>query len=323
VRFAVLGAGAIGAYVGAALARSGSDVTLIARGAHLQAMVEHGVRVHSSRGDFESHPAATSDIAAVAEADVVFVGLKAYSLPALAPTIGPLLRPGAVVVAAQNGIPWWYFQRLGGPLDGRTLESVDPGGAVNRAFPPERVIGCVVYCSTEIEAPGVIRHIEGTRFTLGTPDGAPSDRVSEISEALRGAGLKAPVEPELRAQIWLKLVGNAAFNPLTTVTRSTMGGLGTSPHAVAFAREVMVECAAVAAGLGVELPISIDRRLEAALAVGDHKTSMLQDWEAGKPLESDCMTGAIVEIAELVGVPAPSTRVLHALTKAVEELRDG
>jgi 2-dehydropantoate 2-reductase len=323
VRFAVLGAGAIGAYVGAALANAGSDVTLIARGAHLQAMVEHGVRVHSGRGDFESHPAATSDIAAVAEADVVFVGLKAYSLPALAPTIGPLLRPGAVVVAAQNGIPWWYFQRLGGPFDGRTLESVDPGGAVNRAFPPERVIGCVVYCSTEIEAPGVIRHIEGTRFTLGTPDGAPSDRVSEISEALRGAGLKAPVEPELRAQIWLKLVGNAAFNPLTTVTRSTMGGLAKSPHAVAFAREVMVECAAVAAGLGVELPISIDRRLEAALAVGDHKTSMLQDWEAGKPLESDCMTGAIVEIAELVGVPAPSTRVLHALTKAVEELRDG
>jgi 2-dehydropantoate 2-reductase len=323
VRFAVLGAGAIGAYVGAALARAGSDVTLIARGEHLRAMAEHGVRVHSPRGDFESRPAVTSDIAAVADADVVFIGLKAYSLPAIAPTIGPLLRPGAVVVGAQNGIPWWYFQRLGGPLDGHIVESVDPGGAVSRAFPPDRVIGCVVYSSTEIEAPGVIRHIEGTRFTLGTPSGEPSDRCTEISAALRAAGLKAPVEVGLRAQIWLKLIGNAAFNPLTTVTRSTMGKLATSPHAVAFTRAVMVECAAVAAALGIDLPVSIDRRLEAALAVGDHKTSMLQDWEAGKPLESDCMTGAIAEIADLVGVPVPSTRVLHSLTKAVEELRDG
>jgi 2-dehydropantoate 2-reductase len=322
VRFAVLGAGAIGAYVGAALHRGGSDVTLIARGEHLRAMAEHGVRVHSPRGDFESRPAVTSELAEIAASDVVFVGLKAYSLPAIAPTIGPLLRPGAVVVGAQNGIPWWYFQRVGGTLDGHTLESVDPGGVASRAFPPERVIGCVVYASTEIEAPGVIRHIEGTRFTLGTPGGEPSDRCTEISEALRAGGLKAPVEPDLRAQIWLKLIGNAAFNPLTTVTRSTMGELAASPHAVAFAREVMVECAAVASALGVELPVSIDRRLEAALAVGDHKTSMLQDWEAGKPLESDCMTGAIVEIADLVGVPAPSTRVLHSLTKAVEELRD-
>jgi 2-dehydropantoate 2-reductase len=323
VRFAVLGAGAIGAYVGAALHCAGSDVTLIGRGEHLEAMVARGVRVHSPRGDFESHPAATSDIAAVAEADVVIVGLKAYSLPDLAPAVGPLLRPGAVVVAAQNGIPWWYFQRLGGPLGGRTLESVDPGGGVNRAFPPERVIGCVVYCSTEIEAPGVIRHIEGTRFTLGTPDGEPTDRGTEISEALRAAGLKAPVDPDLRAQIWLKLIGNAAFNPLTTVTRATMGDIGTSTHAVALARAVMTECAAVASALGVELPVSIDRRLEAALAVGNHKTSMLQDWEAGKPLETGCMTGAIVEIADLVGVPVPSTRVLHALAEAVEELRDG
>jgi 2-dehydropantoate 2-reductase len=322
VRFAVLGAGAIGAYVGAALHRAGSDVTLIARGEHLRAMTERGVRVHSPRGDFESHPAATSDIAAVADADVVFVGLKAYSLPAIAPTVGPLLRPGAVVVGAQNGIPWWYFQRLGGSLDGRTLESVDPGGVVSRAFPAERVIGCVVYCSAELEAPGVIRHIEGTRFTLGTPDGQPSKRCTEISAALRAGGLKAPVDPDLRAQIWLKLIGNAAFNPLTTVTRSTMGGLAASPHAVAFAREVMVECAAVAAALGIDLPVSIDRRLEAALAVGDHKTSMLQDWEAGKPLESGCMTGAIVEIADLVGVPVPNTRVLDALTRTVEELRD-
>jgi 2-dehydropantoate 2-reductase len=322
VRFVVLGAGAIGAYVGASLARAGSDVTLIARGEHLRAMVERGVRVQSPRGDFESHPAATADIGAVAGADVVFVGLKAYSLPALAPTIGPLLAPGAIIVGAQNGIPWWYFQGHGGTLDGRVLESVDPGGGVSRAIAPERVVGCVVYCSTEIVAPGVVRHIEGTRFSIGTPAGEPTERCGEISAAFRAAGLKCPVDGDLRPQIWLKLIGNAVFNPLTTVTRSTMGALGGSPHAIALVREVMEECAAVAGALGIALPVSIDRRLEAALAVGDHRTSMLQDFEAGKPLESGCMTGAVVEIADAVGVPVPSTRVLDALIRAVEELRD-
>jgi 2-dehydropantoate 2-reductase len=320
-RFVVLGAGAIGAYVGAALARAGSDVTLIARGPHLQAILEHGVRVRSPRGDFESRPAATADIGAVADADVVFVGLKAYSLAELAPTIGPLLRPGAVVVFAQNGIPWWYFQGHGGPLAGRVLESVDPGGAISRAIAPERVVGCVVYCSTEIAAPGVIRHTEGTRFSIGTPGGEPGERCQEISAAFRAAGLKCPVDRDLRPQIWLKLLGNAVINPLTTITGSTMGALAGSPHAVAFVREVMEECAAVAGALAIELPVSIDRRLEAALAVGDHKTSMLQDWEAGKPLESDCLTGAVVEIADALGVPVPSTRVLHSLIKALEELR--
>jgi 2-dehydropantoate 2-reductase len=322
VRFAVLGAGAIGAYVGAALARGGADVTLIARGEHLRAMAEHGVRVRSPRGDFEAHPAATSELTAIADADVVVLGVKAYSLPALAPRIGELLRPDAVVVAAQNGIPWWYFQRHGGPLDGRVVESVDPGGVVSGAFQPEQVVGCVVYCSTEIAAPGVIRHIEGTRFSIGRPGGVPGDRCREIAAAFTAGGLKCPVDDDLRPQIWLKLIGNAAFNPITTVTRSTLGGLSGSPHAVEFVRTVMEECAAVAGALGIELPVSLDRRLQAGLAVGDHRTSMLPDWEAGKPLETDCMTGAVVEIAGMVDVPVPNVRALHALTHAVEELRD-
>jgi 2-dehydropantoate 2-reductase len=322
VRFAVLGAGAIGAYVGAALARGGADVTLIARGDHLQAMTEHGVRVHSPRGDFEAHPAATSELAAIADADVVVLGVKAYSLPALAPRIGELLRPDAVVVAAQNGIPWWYFQRHGGPLEQRILESVDPGGVVSRAIRPEQVVGCVVYGSTEIAAPGVIRHIEGTRFSIGTPGGEPSDVCRSIAAAFTAGGLKCPVDADLRPQIWLKLVGNVAFNPITTITRATLGGLAASPHAVGFVRTVMEECAAVAGALGIELPVSLDRRLEAGLAVGDHRTSMLQDWEAGKPLETDCMTAAVVEIAGMLEVPVPNLRALHALTKAVEELRD-
>ena len=321
MRFAVLGAGAIGAYVGAALARGGADVTLIARGDHLRAMAKHGVRVHSPRGDFDAHPAATSELTAIADADVVVLGVKAYSLPALAPRIGELLRPHAVVVAAQNGIPWWYFQRHGGPLEGRILESVDPGGVVSRAIRPEQVVGCVVYCSTEIAAPGVIRHIEGTRFSIGTP-GEPNDVCRSISAAFTAGGLKSPVDADLRPQIWLKLIGNAALNPITTITRATLGGLAASPHAVGFVRTVMEECAAVASALGIELPVSLDRRLEAGLAVGDHRTSMLQDWEAGKPLETDCMTAAVVEIAGMVDVPVPSVQALHELTKTVEELRD-
>jgi 2-dehydropantoate 2-reductase len=322
VRFAVLGAGAIGAYVGASLARGGADVVLIARGEHLRAMAADGVRVVSPRGDFEAHPAATSDIDAISGADVVVLGLKAYSLPALAPRVGALLKPGAVVIAAQNGIPWWHFQGYGGALDGRVVESVDPSGVLSRSIATEQVVGCVVYCSTEIAAPGVIRHTEGTRFSIGRPAGQPDDICRQIAAAFTAGGLKCPVDDDLRPQIWLKLIGNAAFNPTTTVTRATLGQLAASPHAVAFVRQVMEECASVAAALGIELPVSIDRRLEAGLAVGDHRTSMLQDWEAGKPLEIDCMTGAVAEIAGMTGVDVPTVRALHQVAKAVEELRD-
>jgi 2-dehydropantoate 2-reductase len=322
VRFAVLGAGAIGAYVGARLAQNGEDVTLIARGEHLRALRSAGLRITGPRDDFTVRPAATDDVAAVAGADVVFVGLKAYSLPLLAPMVAPHLGPDTSVVCAQNGIPWWYFLGRDGPLRGRTLESVDPGGAVTAAIGEHRAVGCVLYCATEVVEPGVIRHLEGSRFALGTPSGAPDERVTAISAAFRAAGLKSPVEADLRPQIWLKLIGNAAFNPLTALTGSTLGGLRASPHALALVRRVMEECAAVAAALGVEMPVSIDRRLEGALAVGDHRTSMLQDFGAGKPLESDCMTGAVVEIAEAVGVPVPATGVLHGMIKAAEELRD-
>src|SRR5439155_530814 len=211
MRIAVVGAGAIGAYVGAALARGGDEVTLIARGPHLRAMQERGVRVLSPRGDFEAHPAATDDLDAVGDAEIVFLALKAYSLHELAPRLGAALAPGAAVIAAQNGIPWWYFQAHGGPLDGTVLESVDPGGTISRSIPPEAVVGCVIYSSTEIVEPGVIRHIEGTRFTVGEPDGAISERCLRVREAFKAGGLKAPVEERLRDEIWLKLVGNAAF----------------------------------------------------------------------------------------------------------------
>jgi 2-dehydropantoate 2-reductase len=284
-------------------------------------MQTHGVRVESPRGDFTIDVPATSDFAAIAEADVIFLSLKAYSLPEAAPRLADVMRPEALVIGAQNGIPWWYFQRHGGALDGHQLRSVDPQGTVTSAIPAESVVGCVVYCSTELTAPGVVRHIEGTRFAIGTPAGDVTDQCRAISAAFTAGGLRCPIAPNLREHIWLKLLGNAAFNPITTITRTTMGDIARSTSASACARAVMEECAGVAAALGTELPVSVERRMEGALAVGDHKTSMLLDWEAGKPLELDCMTGAIVEIADLVAVPVPTVRTLHALTKAVAELR--
>jgi 2-dehydropantoate 2-reductase len=321
VRFAVLGAGAIGAYVGASLARGGADVTLIARGAHLRAMTERGVKVVSPRGDFTAHPRATDDLAAVADADVVFVGLKAYSLPEIAPRLGSLLAPGAAAIWAQNGIPWWYFQSLPDSHGLTGLQSVDPGGVIAASISAQHNIGCVVYCSTEIIEPGVIRHVEGTRFTLGEPDGSHSERCRLISAAFAAGGLRAPVEARLRDQIWLKLVGNVAFNPITALTGATLGQLGELPEMRDLLRAIFAECASVAGRLGISFPVSLDRRLEAGLAVGDHKTSMLQDLEAAKRLELDCMTGAIVELAAHLSIEVPHTRTVHACAKLLDQLR--
>jgi 2-dehydropantoate 2-reductase len=320
VKFCVLGAGAIGGYVGAALARSGEDVTLIARGPHLAAMQARGVQVRSPRGDFSARPQATDDLSAAASADVVFVALKAYSLTELAPRLGPLLQPDAAAIWAQNGLPWWYFQSLDGPLAETTLTSVDPGGVIASSIAPQHNVGCVTFCSTEIVEPGVIQHMEGTRFTLGEPDGSASDRCKQISAAFTAAGLKAPVEPRLRDQIWLKLVGNVAFNPVTALTRATLGELGSMPEMVQLLEAIFAECAAVAGRLGITFPVPLDRRLAAGLKVGGHKTSTLQDLEAGKQLEIDCMTGAVVELADLLGVAVPHVKTVHACAKLLGQI---
>jgi 2-dehydropantoate 2-reductase len=296
-------------------------VTLVARGAHLEAMQREGLEVLSPRGDFHIEVAATDDLTALQEVDVVFIGLKAYSLPPLATQLGAVLRDDTAVIAGQNGIPWWYFQSYPGPLEDLTLQSVDPGGVIASAIAPERVVGCVVYCSTEIVEPGVIRHIEGTRYAIGEPHGSISERCAAISQAFVAGGLKCPVETNLRQQIWLKLIGNVAFNPVTALTRATLGELAESPELVIVLRAVMEECSAVAAALDVDLPVSIDRRLEAGLAVGAHKTSMLQDVEAGKPLEVGCLTGAVIELADLLKIDVPHTRTIHGCIDLVERLR--
>lgn len=323
MKFVILGAGAIGGYVGASLAHHGADVTLIARGRNLHAIQQHGIRVIGRRGDFSAAPAATDSLDVIEGADVVFVGLKAYSLPELAARLGAVLQPHTAVIAAQNGIPWWYFQNHEGPLGGYALSSVDPGGVVAEAINPSSVIGCVVYCSTEIVAPGVIKHIEGTRFTIGEPDGSISPRCELISEAFVAAGLKSPITPRIRNEIWLKAIGNAAFNPITAITGATLGQLAELPEMVAVLRSVFEECAAVADALGATLPISLDRRLQAGFEVGDHKTSMLQDVEAGKRLEIDCIIGAVIEIADQLAIPVPHLRTVYACAKLLDDLVTG
>ncbi|HEX6339475.1 2-dehydropantoate 2-reductase [Umezawaea sp.] len=313
MRVAVLGAGAIGAYVGAALHRAGAEVHLVARGPHLAALKAHGVRVLSPRGDFTAHPHATDDPGVVGEVDYVFLGLKAHGYASAGPLLAPLLGPDTAVVAAQNGIPWWYFHGLAGhPLENRRIEAVDPGGAVSAVLDTRRAIGCVVYCSTEIEAPGVIRHLEGTRFSIGEPAGGVSERCRALSEAMVAGGLKCPVEPNLRDDIWIKLMGNVAFNPLSALTRATMAEICAHQDTRELVATMMAETVAIARAAGSSPEMSIEKRIDGARRVGHHKTSMLQDLEAGKTLEIDAIIGAVVEIADLTRIPAPALRNVYA-----------
>lgn len=314
MKVAILGAGAIGAYVGAALHRGGADVHLVARGAHLAAMRRSGVRVLSPRGDFTAHAHATDDPAEIGPVDYVFMGLKANSYAACGPLIEPLLHHTTSVVAAQNGIPWWYFHRHGGPHDGRRLESVDPGGAVSAVLAPERAIGCVVYAATELEAPGVVRHVEGTRFSIGEPARGTSRRCLDFAEAMRAGGLKCPVEEDLRSDIWVKLLGNVSFNPISALVRATMRQMATHGGTRQVIETMMRETLAVAEGLGCEVGVSVERRLAGAERVGDHRPSTLQDLERGKPLELDVLLPAVIELAEITGVEVPTLRTVNALS---------
>ena len=314
MRIAVVGAGAIGAYWGAALHRGGAEVHLIARNEHLRAMRENGVRVLSPRGDFVAYPNATDDPAEIGPVDYVFLGLKAHSYPTCGPLVEPLLGDDTAVLPAQNGIPWWYFHGLRGPYQGRRIEAVDPGGATSAVLSPERAIGCVVYPATTIEAPGVIRHLEGTRFSIGEPSGEISQRCKALSDAMIAGGLKAPVEADLRNDIWIKLMGNVAFNPLSALTRATMVEICQNSHTRQIVIQLMEETLDIAARVGSTPDISIEKRLRGAENVGHHKTSMLQDLEAGKQLELDAIVSAVVEMADLTGAAAPTLRTVHAAT---------
>src|SRR6266498_3403398 len=301
MKFAVVGAGAIGAFAGAMLAKAGEDVTLIARGAHLRAMQERGVRVRGSFGEFEAHPAATDDPGTVGPVDVVLLTLKAHGLPAMAPRLAPLMGPDTCVLSAQNGIPWWYFHRHGDEWEGTQLETVDPGGVIGQSIDPARVIGCVVYPSTTIVEPGIVWHIEGTRFAIGEPDGSKSERCRRIADAFIKAGLRCPIRADIRHDMWVKLMGNVAFNPISALTRATLVEIVQCPETRALAAEIMTEAESVAKRLGVDIGVSIEQRIEGAEKVGNHKTSMLQDVEAGRPLELEAIVGAVVELRAKIG----------------------
>ena len=315
MKVAILGAGATGGFLGARLANSGADVVLIARGAHLQAMRHVGLRLIEPDGESTVQVTATDDLSVLRDVDAVFVTLKAHSLPAIAERLAANLGAETAVVSAQNGIPWWYFQRHGGEMEGAHLETVDPGGLVARAIDPMRVIACIVYPATTVVAPGVVRHGEGEKFSLGELDGAQTERIAALSHLLVSAGLKAPVQSRIRQELWLKLLGNAVFNPLSVLTRATLGEMAGSPLVATIVRAAMEEVDSVARRLGIEVPISIDQRIRGAARVGAHKTSMLQDLEAGRPLEIDAIAGSVVELAGRFELPVPHLQTLYCSVK--------
>jgi 2-dehydropantoate 2-reductase len=322
VKIVIAGAGAIGGYIGARLARRGADVVLHARGAHLGAMQARGIRVVDPvEGDFEVQVRATGDLASIGIADVVILGVKAHGLATLAPALAPILGPETAVVSTQNGIPWWYFQRGGGALDGLRLERVDPDGVIAAAIQPSRVVGSLIYFATEIVEPGVVRHVEGNRIALGEPDGTRSERCRSIATALIEAGFRCPVTTRLREELWVKLLGNVAFNPISVLTGGTLVELARHEEVSQVVRAIMAETEALAARVGIELPISIDQRIAGAEKVGAHRTSMLQDYEAGRPLELEPVVGAVVELGERLGVAMPATRAIYACVKMLDERR--
>jgi 2-dehydropantoate 2-reductase len=321
MKFAIAGAGAIGAYLGAQMTRAGLDVTLFARGPHLRAMQACGIRVHGNRGNFEARPKVSGDLESIGPADVVFLGVKAHSLIELAPRLAPLLRPDATVVSMQNGIPWWYFQKHGGPFDGLRLERLDPGGVISAAIEAGRVLGSVVYLASEIVEPGVVRHIEGDRISVGEPDGTPSERCRLIADALVSSGLRCRVTPRIRREIWVKTMGNVAFNPISALTGATLSRMVGDRDINILVREIMGETEFVAKQLGLDLPISIDQRIAGAEKAGEHKTSMLQDLESRRPLELEAIMGAVIEIGERVGASMTSTRAVYACTKLLAKCR--
>lgn len=315
MKFLIAGAGAIGAYIGAHMARAGFDVTLFARGPHLRAMQEHGVLVKGPEGDFQAHPRIVGSLEEAGPADVIFLGVKAHGLPQLAPQLKPVLGPDTTVVSTQNGIPWWYFQGFGGAAEGIHLERIDPGGVISSAIEARRVVGSIVYFSTEIPAPGVVQHTEGNRISLGEPEGARSDRCRRIAEALVACGLRCPITTHIRQEIWVKLLGNASFNPVSALTRATLAQMVRDPGVSAVIRNIMQEVESVSQKLGMELPVSIDQRMAGAEKVGEHKTSMLQDLEGGRPMELEALVGAVLELGERLGLPMTHTRTVYSCAK--------
>jgi 2-dehydropantoate 2-reductase len=315
MKICVIGAGAIGGLLAAKLAEAGEEVGVVARGAQLKAIREHGLVLREEDKDIVARVAASDRIADLGEPDLIVLGMKAHQVAAVARDVGSILGPRTLVLTAQNGIPWWYFFKHGGPREGVRLQSVDPGGVIADHLPIDRVIATVVYPAAEIERPGVIRHVEGNRFSLAEIDGAKSERISAISEIFGGAGFKAPVVTDVRTEIWTKLLGNLSLNPISALTHATLQDICRYPKTRALAMEMMREALAVAEAFGIRLRISLEKRIAGAEAVGAHKTSMLQDVENGRVLEADALIGSVIELARMADVATPHIDAIYAVTK--------
>lgn len=314
MRICIFGAGAIGGYMAAKLAQAGADVAIVARGPHLAAIRDKGLTLLEDGADPLTVQVRATDVAAeLGPQDYVIVTLKAHSVPPVVGAMQPLLGPQTTLVSGVNGVPWWYFHKIGSPLEGTRLHSVDPGNVQWNGFGPDRVLGCVVYPAAEVSEPGTIRHIEGNRFSLGEPDGSKSDRATALSQALQAAGLKAPVRPRLRDEIWVKLWGNLSFNPISALTHATLDVLCTDPGTRAVARNMMLEAQEIAEKLGVTFPIDVERRIDGGAAVGAHRTSMLQDLDARRPMEIDALVKSVQELGQITQTPTPTIDTVLAL----------
>jgi 2-dehydropantoate 2-reductase len=315
MKIGIFGAGAIGGFLGARLAAAGADVTFIARGPHLAAMQTSGVRLISGGESITVRPRCLADAAEAGPQDYVVVTLKAHSVPAAAPHIAHMIGPESTLVTGINGVPYWYFYGLDSPFRDRPIESVDPEGRLWDILPPAKVIGSVVYPAAEVIEPGVIEHTYGDRFTLGEPDGSRPPRIEALSKLLISAGLKAPIRPRIRDEIWVKLWGNCAFNPISALTTSTLGRIIADPELRALCRAMMLEAKAVGEALGTRFAIDLEKRIDGAAEVGEHKTSMLQDLERGRPMEVDALLGAVVELGDLTRQHMPICRTVLALVR--------
>jgi len=316
MRITVFGAGAIGGYLAAKLAIAGSvDLSIVARGAHLEAIKAGGLRLIEDGKETVAPVKAAARAEELGVQDYVVLALKAHSLAPALEQIAPLLGKGTAVVTMQNGVPWWYFYKAGGALEGTRLDAVDPGGTIWERIGPERVIGSVVYPAVEVDAPGLIRHVEGTRFSLGEPSGEKSERVAALAREMVKAGLQTPVREDIRSEIWVKLWGNLSFNPISALTGSTLAAIVADEGTRSVARAMMLEAQAIGESLGVRFLIPVDRRIKGAGDVGEHKTSMLQDLERGRPMEIDALVTAAQELGRLVGKPTPTIDTVLALVR--------
>ena len=321
MKICIYGAGAIGGYLGVQLALAGQDVSLVARGPHLAAIKEHGLKLRIDGEERVANITATDNPADLGPQDYVIITLKAHSVPAIVDNLQPLLGPDTAVVTATNGVPWWYFYGLDGEWQNRILDSVDPGGRQWNGIGPERAIGCVVYPATAVAEPGVIEHISGDRFTLGEPNGEKSERVMALSKAMIAAGFKAPVR-QIRDEIWVKLWGNLCFNPISALTRATLDVVATDEGTRNVSRNMMLEAKELAEKLGVRFRVDVEKRIDGAAAVGAHKTSMLQDLELGRPMEIDALVTSVQELGRITDTPTPTIDTVLALVQLLANTQD-